>query len=151
MNQYITIAKFAKRYGLQEKTIMRRKNEIPGIINNGEWMILDSARYPADGRWLREKSSEGKRYALLKSIAYYRYIDPELLRISASSFDLLIKQLYEAKLIENNGSGDLNGANAYDCTKEGERLLEASKRKIIRYLAEICGVFTGAVISQAMK
>ena len=140
MDTYISIENFANRYEIMPETVLKRHEEIPGLRKNGEvYEVIDSARYPVDKRWLKGKTSGEKRYELLKSISNYRYIDHNLLKVSKASFDLLIKQLRDVHLIEENGSGNIDGANAYDCTSEGDELLKQSKRKVIIFIAELVG------------
>ena len=44
---YIPLEKFAKMVDKNETTILRRRNEIPGIKNDGgSWVVLKGTRYP---------------------------------------------------------------------------------------------------------
>ena len=149
MEEYISVKDFAKRYNIKEKTVKKRLDSIPGIVvEGGLYFIKDSARYPADKRWFKASDSAGKRYELLKAISRYRYVDYKMLSVSRQSFNTMLNQLISAEIIEENGSNNSDGANSYDCTYKGDKLLKEKKKEGIRLLSECLGIISGEIINR---
>lgn len=80
-----------------------------------------------------------------------KYIDEIMLKTSKNSFQLMIDELCEKNLLRNNNNADLNGANAYNTTIEGERFLDNEKSKTIKLLMEALGAFTGEALNKYLE
>ena len=74
---------------------------------------------------------------------FKEYIDNQMLKISKSSFDTLIKELLSYSLLQENGSNNKCGANSFDTTIKGGEIALQKKEKAMLDLAEITGTFTG--------
>lgn len=147
-NDYISIEEFAKRYKISPNTIIKKHKDIPGImISNGQYWAVDSARYPYNPRNSSLKTRDEKMYVLLKATREYRYIDNKILGISKQSFDTMIKELLSTGLIQNNNSGDINGANSYDLTMEGSNIAQLKKTDALIELSRIIGAFVGTFVA----
>ena len=74
-----------------------------------------------------------------------------MIKTSKNSFQLMIDELCEKNLLRNNNNADLNGANAYNTTIEGERFLHNKKNKVIQSIMETLGSFTGKVLRECLE
>lgn len=129
---FVTVEKFAERYDLTPKTIKKNIDKIPGALkNDGKYIIPDSARYPYNLGRSKLDTRTKRVYALLKATDEFRYIDCEMLKISKNSFDTLVNELVEKKIIKKNGSNDQHGLNSYDVTLETEQYFENKNIKQI--------------------
>ncbi len=152
---FIDIKAFAKRYGLSEKTVRKRIDDIKGVITKErETFIIDSSRYPYNMRGNKVKSRDDKIYVLLKATSEFYYIDEEMLRISKTSFDTMVNELYVKGLLIKNGSNDPNGVNSYDVCQSMDELLRKSKYKAIKeislHLSRMSGEFVGEYINASL-
>ena len=153
MNEHITIEEFVNIAGVKESTIKKRKNSIPGLkYENDKFIILSGTRYPCDLHRDKLKNSDDRRYALLKMISEYKYISHNELRIYPEQFVELLRELLAAGLIKENHLSNHFGANAYDCTEKGDRLLNNKKNEIVKQMinmvASTTGKFVGSIISE---
>ena len=92
-----------------------------------------------------------KIYVLLRATSEEKYIDEVMLKTSKNSFKLIIDELCEKNLLRNNNNADLNGANAYNTTIEGEMFLHNKKSKVIQSIMETLGSFTGKVLRECLE
>lgn len=152
----ISIDEFLNIAGVKLSTVKRNSGKIPGLkYENGEFNILKGTRYPGDFHRYKLTNSAERRYVLLKAISEYKYIDCSVLRIYQEQFVTLLEELLAAGLISENGLPNHYGANAYDCTKAGDEVLELAKKsesvnKITEMVSSAAGHFFGAVISEVI-
>lgn len=151
--EYISFSEFVNITGRAECTIKKRYKKIPGITKtkNG-FQIVSGTRYPCDLHRYKFKNSGDRRYALLKAISQYQYVTHEDLRIEHRQFEDMLKELLSAGLIQQNNLFNTYGANAYDCTPAGDKLLQHTdkyaKTELVNLIASTAGTFIGSVISQ---
>lgn len=146
--KHMTMEEFANIYGVKEKTIIDRhkKKAIPGItLENGGYRVADGTRYPCHKNSISTADRTTRIHSLLKAINKYRYIDAEMLRVEEQSFQLMLEELEENGYIQRNNTGNDYGANGYDCTLRGG---EITRMKTAKAIAELAGIFTGAVLNQ---
>lgn len=109
-------------------------------------------RYPYNLRNTKLEDSASRRYTLLKAISRYRYISHKDLRIEQKQFETMLRDFLSAGLIQRNNLSNTYGANAYDCTRLGEEVInkkdKESKTELINIIASAAGTFTGAILSQ---
>lgn len=153
---YIPLKRFAKMVGKKETTILRRRNEIPGIKNDGDsWVVLEGTRYPFKINSCRIEDDDDKRRVLLLAISKYRYIDAEMLGIWQETFEGYLEDFLEAGLIKRTNVPNQHGANGYDCTEKGSTIIkkrkDSFKQQLANAIAECAGSFTGAVYSQVTQ
>lgn len=151
--KYIPFEEFVEKVSVKESTIRRRYKEIPGITKTeNEFAVLSGTRYPCDLHRYKLSTSAKKRYILLKTISQYQYISHKDLKLEQPQFEEMLKELIEAGLIQNNHLSNEYGANAYDCSIRGDKLLKEDEKqaeaKILNMIAETAGTFVGAVISK---
>ena len=140
----MTIEEFLIISDVKESTIHKRKKEIPGLTYiNGEYKIIDGTRYPYNLGNSKLKEQEDKILALLKATSRNRYIDHKMLKLQKKQFERLLNELERNGYIEENGTNNPFGANAYDLTFKGAELVQLSRNKALRTLSEIAGRFAG--------
>jgi hypothetical protein len=134
---YLKIEEFAKMYGVKSETVIRRRNDIPGIekIDN-EWYALEGTRYPLKIKAFKIVSDYDRYYVLLRAIDEHKYISCEMLGIYQNEFDYMITCLLRLKYIYQNDSANSYGANRYTCTYDGTKVLKLEKRKVVKIIAE---------------
>ena len=150
---YIDFDDFVKSSGVKESTIKRRYKQIPGITKTQKgFRVISGTRYPYNIGNTNIEDSASKRFTLLKAISKYKYISNKELRLEPPQFEKMLRDLLFAGLIECNNLSNFYGANAYDCTPQGEELIsqkdKAARESLIRTIAIATGTFTGAVLSQ---
>lgn len=149
----VTIDEFLAIAGVTKKTVIKNSAKIPGLTyENGTFDILKGTRYPGDYHRYRLKNSAEKRYVLLKAISDYKYIDYLKLKVYQEQFVEFLRELLNAGLIKENKLYNNYGANAYDCTTKGDKLLKQTQKEAIeditKTVSSAIGHFTGAVISE---
>ena len=150
--EYISVEEFASRYNLKKDTIIKNIGKIYGTVQIGNnYLIPDTARYPFNVRNNSLKRRADKIYVLMRATSEEKYIDEVMLKISKNSFKVMIDELCEKNLLRNNNNADLNGANAYNTTIEGEKFLNNKKSKIIEYIIELFGTFTGRALKEYLE
>lgn len=152
----VTLAEFLSVVGKSESTVYHRRNEIPGLsYENGQYTILEGTRYPCDLHRYKIEDSSDKRYVLLKTISENKYICARDLGLYQRQFESLLEDLLAAGLVRPNGMSNQYGANAYDCTPQGESAIELRKTQAKRQIAELIGAasgsFVGSVVSQMVE
>ena len=150
---YIEFDEFINNSGVKESTIKRNYKHIPGLIKNGkEFRVISGTRYPYNLGNTKIEDSASKRYVLLKAISNYKYISHKELRVEYHQFETMLRELLSSGLIQRNNLSNTYGANAYDCTCLGDKLISHKDRKakqeLLNMIAETAGAFTGAVVSQ---
>lgn len=150
---YISIEEFIRIAGVKEVTIKRNRDKIPGLsYENGEYLIIEGTRYPFNIGRNKMKDSNDRRYLLLKAISENKYIDHNTLGIYNQQFEQFLRDLLDANLIRNNGMQNHYGANSYDCTEIGDRILlnkKTAKTEIAKAIAEVAGTFVGTALGSA--
>lgn len=151
----ISIEEFLKIAGVKRNTVIKHKDEIPGLLFlNGEFRIIKGTRYPC---FYKDKIRDfsDRRYLLLKAISENKYIDYLKLRVYPDQFQELLRELLDAELIRENNMPNHYGANAYDSTYKGDDLLKMRKEKsiieIANMVATAAGHFVGAVVSDIVQ
>lgn len=101
MQQLFSIEDFARNSRVSVNRVKKRYKEIPGITKVGNtYKVEYGSRYPFPiGRYSCKTSIE-KRYAVLRAIMNYKYIDNKMLGIPAESFELILKDLLDRQLIQ---------------------------------------------------
>ena len=150
---YIDFEEFVNNAGVKESTIKRRYKKIPGVIKTQKgFRVISGTRYPYNIGNTKLDSSEARRYVLLKAISKYQYISHKELRLEQQQFVDMLRDLLSAGLIQRNNLSNTYGANAYDCTPQGDELInqkdKAARKSLINTIATATGTFTGAVLSQ---
>ena len=150
---YIDFKDFLNNAGVKESTIKRRYKEIPGVMKTKKgFRVISGTRYPYNIGNAKLDDSASKRFILLKAISKYKYISHKELRIEPPQFENMLRDLLSAGLIERNNLSNTYGANAYDCTPQGEELIsqknKTARESLINTIATATGAFTGAVLSQ---
>ena len=150
--KYISIKEFIHNANIKISTFKRNYKKIPGVVRNNEgFLILSGTRYPCDLHRYKLKDSAEKRYALLKTIGEYKFISHKDLRVELMQFEQMLRDLLSAGLIQENKLSNKYGANAYDCTMDGENIIQQKKSNgliaISKLIAECAGIFTGSIIS----
>lgn len=153
MQGKISIEQFVQNSGYKESTIFKNRNKIPGLkYIDGEYIIIKGTRYPYNLGANKLKDAADRRYCLLDAISKFKYIDSDMLRLEQEQFEEILKELLDADLIKENHLGNKYGANAYDSTPKGDRVLEnkrkEAKQEITKLISSAAGHFTGAVISE---
>lgn len=148
---YIDFSDFVKLSGKKENTVKKNHAKIPGIEKVGkEFRVLSGTRYPCDLHRYKINNSADRRYILLKTISEYKYISHKDLRLEELQFHNMLNELLEAGLICKNGLCNGFGANAYDCTPAGDKVLMKAKHEAIAEItllvAEATGKFIGAAL-----
>lgn len=148
---YIDFSDFVKLSGKKENTVKKNHANIPGIEKVGkEYRVLSGTRYPCDLHRYKINNSADRRYILLKTISEYKYISHKDLRLEELQFYTMLNELFEAGLICKNGLCNGFGANAYDCTPAGDKVLMKAKHEAIAEItllvAEATGKFIGAAL-----
>ncbi len=151
--QYIPFDEFVSIAGVREKTIKKRKKDIPGLIyENNQFTVLSGTRYPCDLHRYKMNNSADRRYILLKTISEYKYISHVHLRLYYEQFVDLLRELLDAGLIKENYLSNHFGANAYDCTEKGDRVLKQKKSEAVKSISDMIasatGHFVGSVVSE---
>lgn len=151
--EYISFNEFVNNTRLAESTIKKRYKEIPGITKTKDgFQVVSGTRYPCDFHRYKFKNSGDRRYALLKAISQYRYVTHKDLRIEHKQFEDMLRDLLSAGLIQQNNLFNTYGANAYDCTPAGDKLLQRTdkyaKTELVNLIASTAGMFIGTVISK---
>ena len=151
---YIPLEKFAKMVDKSETTILKRRNEIPGIKNDGgSWVVLKGTRYPFKINSCKIEDDNDKRRVLLLAISKYRYIDAEMLGIWEETFEGYLGDFLRAGLIQKTSVPNQHGANAYDCTEKGSLIAKAkyaqARKEMMTAISECAGAFVGAFCSQS--
>lgn len=143
----ISVEKFAERYKLKAETIKKNINKIPGAsFDDGKYIIPDSARYPYNPGNSKLDTRTKKVYAVLKATDEFRYIDCEMLKMSRDSFDTMVNELVEKRLLQKNGSDDDHGLNSYDLTVEAEQYIENKKKsQIMKWIESIFSIAASGV------
>ncbi len=149
----IDVMEFAQIANVKISTIKKNAKRIPGLsYKNGTFEILKGTRYPGDFHRYKMKDTAQKRYILLKAISENKYIDHLKLHLYEEQFIDLLRELMDANLIKENHLFNQFGANAYDCTGQGDALLLQERFKAIKELANIvassAGHFIGAIITE---
>lgn len=152
-NKYIKFEDFVHNAGVAETTIKRNYKQIPGISKEGKvFRVISGTRYPYRLRGAKIDDHGTKKYVLLKAIDNYKYISHKELRIEPKQFENMLRELLSAELIQPNGLCNYYGANAYDSTDKGSKLIRQTDKKakseLIDTIASAAGTFTGAVLSQ---
>ena len=152
-NSKISIEEFLEIAHVKENTVRKNATKIPGLTyENGVFDILKGTRYPGDFHRYKMKNSAERRYVLLKAISEYKYIDHLKLRVYREQFVALLQELLDAELIVENHLYNSYGANAYDCSIKGDKLIERKQKEAIEEISFLvsssAGHFTGAVISE---
>jgi hypothetical protein len=147
---YITFEEFVNISKVKENTVIKRYKEIPGIEKTDKgFVVLSGTRYPFDKRMLRgAKNSESKRYYLLKAISEYKYISEKELGLEKIQFNNMLDELLRANLIKENGTNNIYGANRYDCTISGDKVLMEKKNYAIKYISELVANGVGIVLER---
>ena len=150
---YIDFEDFVNNVGVKESTIKRRYKKIPGVIKTQKgFRVISGTRYPYNIGNTNIDDSASKRFTLLKAISKYKYISHKELRIEPPQFEAMLRDLLSAGLIQCNNLSNTYGANANDCTVQGEELLnqkdKTARESLITTIAAATGTFTGAVLSQ---
>lgn len=150
----ISIEEFLEIAGVKLETVIRHKDEIPGLLYcDGYFRIIEGTRYPCFYKNKMETFAD-RRYLLLRAISENKYIDNRKLKVYPAQFNGMLKDLLDADLIRENHMANHYGANAYDSTPKGDELLRLTKRKAINEIAalvaEFGGRFTGAVLSEVL-
>ena len=153
MVDYISLEEFACIAGVSESTIKRNRENIPGVVySKRKYKVLSGTRYPCDIHRYKIKDSADRRYVLLKMISEYRYITNLDLQLYHEQFVEMLRELLSAGLIKENSLPNHYGANAYDCTEKGDKLLHLKKvestKQITDLVASAAGTFVGKVISE---
>ena len=148
---YIDFSDFVKLSGKKENTVKKNHANIPGIEKVGkEYRVLSGTRYPCDLHRYKINNSADRRYILLKTISEYKYISHKDLRLEELQFQNMLHELLESGLICKNGLSNGFGANAYDCTPAGDKVLMKAKHEAIAEItllvAEATGKFIGAAL-----
>ena len=151
--KYIPFDDFVRNSGVKESTIKRKYKQIPGIIKIDKgFKVLSGTRYPCDLHRYSLKDSGERRYVLLKTISQYKYVTHRDLKVEYRQFQDMLKELLSAGLIQRNNLCNDYGANAYDCSALGDKLLrktdKAAKTELITLIATAAGTFTGEIVSQ---
>jgi len=143
--RYVSIDEFVNKCGKRLSTIKRRHDDIPGLLyENGEFTILEGTRYPCDLHRYQIKDSADKRYVLLKTISKEEYICAKDLRVYERQFEGFLSDLLQAGLIRPNGMSNQFGANEYDCTPDGDKVLANAKESAKTRIAELVGTAMGS-------
>ncbi len=150
--EYISLHKFCKIAKKKEATIIKHYKEIPLIIKDKkEYKVLVGTRYPCKIKSYKIIDDMDRRYILLKSISDYKYIDCYMLGVYQNTFCNYLKDFISAGLIKENHNGNLYGANAYDCTELGGKIVKREKQKAKKEIAceisHITGAFVGEILS----
>lgn len=148
MSRTISIEEFAQQCGYKPETIKRNYKEIPGITKEGSNYVIEyGTRYPFSIKVHKIKNSAEKRYAVLKAISEYKYIDSQMLSVPEESFEFIINDLVERKLIAKNGIDNKRGANGYDCTSLGDEIASKDKGTVTKILSMTMEAFFKAWLS----
>ena len=144
----MTIEEFLIISDVKERTIHKHKNDIPGLTYiNGKYKIIDGTRYPYNLGNSKLKDQSDKILALLKATSRNRYIDHRKLKLQKKQFERLLNELERNSYIEENGTNNPYGANAYDLTFEGTQLMNLSKNAAVKKLSELAGRFAGGFVA----
>lgn len=136
--EYITLEDFLNQCGLKEQTIYKNRNKIKGLeYSNGEYKIPEGTRYPFNIGHNKLKTSEKKRYLILKAIGEYRYIDGKMLHMSSNDFEAMVKQLHRSKLICRTNTKNKYGTNMYILESAAEILLKEKKEVVLKILENV--------------
>ena len=154
--QYIPFDEFVNIAGVKERTIKKRRGDIPGLTyENNQFLVLRGTRYPCDLHRYKINDSADRRYVLLKTISEYKYISHTDLHVYQEQFIDLLRELLEADLIKENHLSNHFGANAYDCTEKGDLALKQKKSESAKVIADMIasatGHFVGSVISEVAE
>jgi hypothetical protein len=154
--EYITLDEFSKLCGISCNTIKRKYKEIPGIEKvETEYRVQKGTRYPCSIRRYKIPDSSAKRYVLLKSISENKYISAVDLQLYDKSFSIMLDELKNCNLIYENNNGNTYGANAYDCSNLGDKILQKRKKQAIQDIAErvaaVAGSFSGAAARELLN
>lgn len=154
--KYITFEEFVNNSGVKESTIKRKYKQIPGITKTDDgFQVISGTRYPCDLHRYKLRDSYEKRYVLLKCISKYKYVTHTNLRLEYDQFVKMLEELLSAQLIEPNNLGNDYGANAYDCSILGDKLLKKNKELAIKemtsMLTSVAGKLCETVISTIYK
>lgn len=152
-SMYISLDDFARNASVSVRQVKHRYKEIPGISKIGKnYVVLSGTRYPCDLHRYKMEDSARRRFLLLKTISQYKYITHMDLKIEQRQFEEMIRDFLSAGLIKPNHLPNEYGANAYDCTPQGDHLLKMSEKEAINEMVSIiagaAGTFAGAVLSK---
>ena len=155
--EYIEFDEFVNNCKVSKRTVEKRYKEIPGIYKTGNgFKVLSGTRYPCKIKNYKNlDDGYKKRYVLLKEISRYRYISHKDLRIEQRQFKDMLGELLSAGLIKRNNLCNEFGANAYDCTIKGNKLINKKEKECIKeimmLISEAVGTFAGVVISEIIS
>ena len=148
----VSIDDFLQIAKVKLSTVKKNRKKIPGLTYaNGKFDIVKGTRYPFDIHRYKIKDSADRRYLLLLAISQYKYIDHLKLGVYQEQFEELLKELLDGGLIKHNHLYNEYGANAYDCTIQGDEIIKLRKDEAVKQIAEVlsscAGRFVGGVLS----
>ena len=142
----MTIEEVARNSNVKVKTVKNKIESIKGITVD----IIPGTRYPYNLGSTSLKTREDKEVALMTATCRSRYIDNEMLNMEQESFACLISELCTKGLLQENGTNNPYGANAYDVTIDAGSFLRAKKQEKINMIASAVGSIFGAYMKQNM-
>ena len=153
--QYIDLDEFLQICKVKKSTFLRRYKDIPGVgEKDGRFIILEGTRFPYNMRHNKLKTTDDRRYVLLKAINENKYIDNLMLQVFQTEFENLLRDLCSINLIERNRMNNLFGANAYRTAAKGGKCLKESKRETIKFIVELLsksnGIIAGEILSRVI-
>lgn len=150
--QYVSLEQFSRISGVKLETVKRKWKMIPGIsLEDGTYRVIEGTRYPFSFRGYKIKTHEQKRWVLLTAISRYKYIDDTMLGLYPQQFKDMLRDLVSAGLIIENGLSNYFGANAYDCTNDGDKILKLKKNEAVNRITQLvagaAGKYTGEILA----
>jgi len=133
----MTISDLADYSGVTEKRIRENLGGIQGCIKSQDDIVFaEGTRFPYNmGNY--KLNNRGKRYcALLSATCRCQYIDHKMLKIPKTSFIAMLEELKNAGYLQDNGTGNLFGANRYDTTFQYEQIRQKRVETRIRLISE---------------
>lgn len=144
----MTVKELSDISGINEKTIIKNYEKIPGMqYLDNKWILPDGSRYPYNLRRNQLKNMEDRVCCLLKATADFKYVDHKMLKMPKEPFDRVLKDLVEYGVLEENENDNMYGANHYDITLKYIEIKHNKKRQNVLLIAEFIGSFCGTAYS----
>ena len=127
LTTYTPIEKFASKNNVSVSTVKKHYKQIPGIRKIGldEYMVTPGTRYPFNRRGYTLETNSDRVNVLMTAICLKRYISHNELGMDEYEFLKMLNCLEKDGYIKKNDYAinfiSYAYANAYDCTKHGEK------------------------------
>ncbi len=153
MCDFCTIEQFARRNNISSRTVKNNFHLIKGAyIEDNTYYIPEGSRYPFFPKHMNLTTKIDKKYAVLRALFEYRYVDHEIVKVDKPSFKVIVDELLEDGFIKLNGSKNPYGLNMYDITDKAyqEIYILKSKRNIIKRLFNINALNVAVLAGEAV-